>query len=231
MTIKKDGIKWPTPSNIIGDVNDKSHALIPWATGAYSTYIDENCEYDPVLNGYFVSNDDMNKARWYYKEISNRALDVGSAVHDAIRVWIISGTEPSNPDDQVVNAFLAFLEFWDANEMETIVAEQRFYMDDWSGMFDWYGLFNGKKYILDWKSSKDFYREMRIQTAAYRGGWSESGNEVEGHGVVRLDKEDGMCHFKDYSKFFDDDWREFLLSKELYFARHPRIRKQFNKPL
>jgi hypothetical protein len=181
-------------------------------------------------NNYVMSEDDLNKARFNFRDVSKRALNVGSAVHDAIRMWIASGKEPSDPDDQVLSAFLAFLEFWDANEMKTIVAEQRFYMDDWSGMFDWYGLFNGKKFLLDWKSSKDFYREMRIQTAAYRGGWSELGNEVEGHGCVRLDKEDGLCHFKDYSKFFDDDWREFLLSKELYFARHPRIRKQFDKP-
>jgi len=228
VTIKKDGIKWPTPSNIIGNVTDKSNALIPWATGASSIYIQENCEFDPVLDLYSVSTGDLIKARWYYKEISNRALDVGSAVHDAIRMWIASGKEPSDPDDQVLSAFLAFLEFWDKNEMKTIVAEQRFYMDDWSGMFDWYGLFNGKKYILDWKSSKDFYREMRIQTAAYRGAWSDAiGHKLDGHGVVRLDKETGLPFFKDYSKYFDDDWREFLLSKELYFARHPRIAKQF----
>ena len=226
MTIKKDGIKWPTPSNIIGDVTDKSNALIPRATEAYSTYIEENCEFDPVLNSYSVSTGDLIKARWYYKEISNRALDVGSAVHDAIRIWIASGREPSNPDEQVENAFIAFLEFWDANEMKTIKAEERMYLINWSGMFDWYGWFNSRLYILDWKSSKDFYREMRIQTAAHRGGWSELGNEVEGHGCVRLDKEDGLCHFKDYSKFYDQDWKEFLLSKELYFARHPRIRKQ-----
>ena len=229
MTIKKDGIKWPTPSNIIGDVNDKSHNLIPWATGATTTYIEENC---PINNyrKYIVSKDELIKARWHYKEISNRALDVGSAVHDAIRIWIASGREPSNPDEQVENAFLAFLEFWDANEMKTIKSEERMYLINWSGMFDWYGWFNSRLYILDWKSSKDFYREMRIQTAAYRGGWSELGNKVEGHGCVRLDKEDGLCHFKDYSKFYDQDWKEFLLSKELYFARHPRIRKQFDQP-
>ena len=227
MTVQNKGIKWPTPSNIIGDVTDKSNGLMPWATGAVEIYIQENCMYDPKLDQYIISTNDLKKARWYYKDISKRALDVGSAVHDAIRMWIASGQEPSDPDDQVVNAFVAFLEFWDSNKMKTIQAEKRMYLDDWSGMFDWYGEMNGKLYLLDWKSSKDFYREMRIQTAAYRGGWSQLGNDVQGHGCVRLDKEDGLCHFKDYSKFYDQDWREFLLSKELYFTRHPRIAAQF----
>ena len=105
------------------------------------------------------------------------------------------------------------------------------FLNDWSGQFDWYGEMNGKLYLLDWKSSKDFYREMRIQTAAYRYGWDALGNKVEGHGVVRLDKSSGLPYFKDYSKFYDSDFREFLLSKELYFARHPIIRKQFEKPI
>ena len=70
---------------------------------------------------------------------------------------------------------------------------------------------------------------MRIQTAAYRGGWESQKHKVEGHGCVRLDKESGLPYFKDYSKFFEADWKEFLLSKDLYFARHPMIRKQFEK--
>ena len=232
MTIKKNGIKWPTPSNIISDVNDKSHGLIPWATGAVCTYIMENCE-QPWLDkkessdAYIVFPDQLKKARWYYKDISTRALDVGSAVHDAIRMYLASGVEPSDPDDQVLAAFVAFLEFFDQHKMKTIKTEERMFLNDWSGQFDWYGEFNEKLYILDWKSSKDFYREMRIQIAAYRYGWSSLGNDVEGSGCVRLDKESGLPFFKDYSKFYESDHREFLLSKELYFARHPRIAAQF----
>ncbi|GAG76696.1 unnamed protein product [marine sediment metagenome] len=64
----------------------------------------------------------------------------------------------------------------------------------------------------------------------YQGGWSEKGNLVQGHGVLRLDKESGLSDYKDHSKRFDKDWKEFSLSKELYFARHPRIAAQFNKP-
>lgn len=228
MTVKYKGIKWPSPSNIIPDVTDKSGALTQWAANMAVEWIRENSEPSRLSeNKYLVTEDELNKARFNFRNVSKRALNVGSQVHDAIRLWIVSGKEPSEPDEQVLSAFVAFLEFFDANKMETIKTEERLFHDDWCMQYDWYGLFNGKKFVLDWKSSKDFYREMRIQVAAYRGGLVLKGNEVEGHGCVRLDKETGLCHFKDYSKFYEQDWAEFLLSKELYFVRHPIIRKQF----
>ena len=91
---------------------------------------------------------------------------------------------------------------------------------------DYFGKFDGKKYLLDWKAAKGHYRDMRIQTAGYRGGLEAHGYNVEGHGVVRLDKETGIPDFKDYSEYFFDDLNEFLISKRLYMARHPRIAGQ-----
>lgn len=239
MTVKHKGIKWPSPTNIISDVTDKSGALTQWAANMTVEWLKDNAKFlhgvykdfkgNETENHYEVTDTHLNQARFNFRNVSKRALDVGSQVHDAVRMWIVSGKEPSEPDEQVLSAFLAFLEFWDANKMETIKTEERLFLDDWCMQYDWYGLFNGKKFVLDWKSSKDFYRNMRIQVAAYRGGLIEKENVVEGHGCVRLDKETGLCEFKDYSKFFDQDWKEFLLSKELYFARHPIIAKQFNK--
>ncbi|GAG76693.1 unnamed protein product, partial [marine sediment metagenome] len=89
--------------------------------------------------------------------MSKRALDVGSAVHDAIRIWLVSGKEPVEPDDQVLAAFVAFLEFFEQHKMETIKTEERMFLSDWSGQFDWYGKFDDQLYILDWKSSKAHY--------------------------------------------------------------------------
>ena len=237
MTIKKDGIKWPTPSNIISDVTDKSNALVQWAANMTCEWIRQNCEFVEYLPDtyletphYQVEEDHLNKARFEYKNVSKRALDVGSQVHDAVRIWLLSGKEPSNPDDQVEKAFNAFLDFWKQNKMKTIRCEERFFMEDWSGMYDWYGWFQDLKYLLDWKTSSGFYREMRIQTAAYRMAIEQQGEIVNGNGVVRLDKETGECQFKDYSRTYEQDMKEFLLSKELYFARHPRIAGQFKKP-
>jgi len=233
MTIKYNGIKWPSPTNIIGDVTDKSPALTQWAANMTVEWIKENCQRcaDGVAEEHYyaVYLKHLEQARFNFRNVSQRALDVGSQVHDAIRMYFATGKEPSEPDEQVLSAFLAFLEFADQHKMGTINVEQRLFHDNWSMQYDWFGMFDGKTAVLDWKSSKDFYREMRIQTAAYRGGLELTGEKVEINGVVRLDKETGLCEFKDYSKTFENDWEEFLLSKELYFKRHPRIAKQFKE--
>ena len=224
MTVLFDGIKYPTPTNIIADTTDKP-ALVQWSANQAVEYLIENCTKTGDM--YNVSESDLKAARYAYKTVSKRALDVGSAVHDAIRVWLLSGQEPVNPDDQVTAAFIAFLEFFDANQMETLITEERFFLKDWSGQYDWYGKFNGSLYIIDWKSSAGHYREHRIQTAAYRYALDVRKIPVNGHGVLRIDKETGLPDFKDYSKFYWEDCDEFLLSKRLYFKRHPRIAGQF----
>jgi hypothetical protein len=232
LTVKHKGIKWPSPSNIISDVNDKSNALTQWAANMVCEWVRNNCSQRTLHPNEFyflVSDEDLNKARFEYKNVSERALDVGTQVHDAVRMFLQAGKEPSNPDDEVLSAFVAFLEFYEKNEMKTEKMEERLFLDNWCMQYDWYGLFKGKPYLIDFKTSKAFYREMRIQTAAYRSGLETTGHLVDGHGVIRLDKESGKPEWKDYSKFYTQDLNEFMLSKELYFARHPRIRKQFDK--
>ena len=111
MTVKHKGIKWPSPSNIIGDVNDKSQGLMPWVGKSSWAWIQQECEMKEFSDGkfYLVSVDDGNKVAFAYKTISERALDVGSQVHDAVRMYLQAGKEPSDPDDEVMAAFIAFL--------------------------------------------------------------------------------------------------------------------------
>jgi hypothetical protein len=99
-------------------------------------------------------------------------------------------------------------------------------MSDWCGMLDFYGIIDDELWVLDWKTSAKLYRETRIQTAGYRWAIEGEGHLVHKHGALRLDKEDGTYEFKDYSKFYKQDANEFLLCKELYLVRHPRIVKQ-----
>ena len=231
MTVKYKGIKYPSPSNIISDVTDKSQALMPWVAVEAKKAIQkfEIIELDSE-DFYVIPTHKIDDTVWAYKRKSERALDVGTQVHDAVRMYLQAGKVPENQDDEVMKAFEAFLEFENKNKMITMSMEERLFLDDWCMQYDWYGSFNEKPYIIDFKTSKAFYREMRIQTAAYRSGLETTGHAVDGHGVIRLDKQTGKPEFKDYSKFYTQDLREFMLSKELYFVRHTRIAKQFAKP-
>ena len=128
---------------------------------------------------------------------------------------------------QVENCWIAFSAWYAEHQLETIATEQRLWMDDWCGMLDWYGWFDGKLYILDWKTSKKLYHRDRVQCAGYRSAMIEKGFQVEGHGVLRLDKETGEFEWRDYSKFYEKDLMEFNLIHALYMLRHPVVAKQF----
>ena len=84
-------------------------------------------------------------------------------------------------------------------------------------------MFDGKKYVIDWKSSKAIYAsDYGPQIAAYRSTF----DDVEGCGILRLDKLTGEPEWKDFSKRYESDLNIFNKMVELYFARHPIIAKK-----
>ena len=233
----EDNLKYPTVTEITSNVTDKSGALTQWAANMVVEWIRQHAKFmhgiykDPAgretVFHYNVTDEQLNQARFNFRKVSQEALDVGSQVHEAIMQYFKTGKEPVNPPEQVANAFLAFLEFKDEHKLETMLVEERLFADDWCGQLDWYGLLDDKTYVLDWKSSKGHYRDMRIQAAAYRKLLIEGGYPCEGHGVVRLDKETGIPDFKDHTEHYQKDANEFFLSKMLWMARHERIAGQF----
>ena len=128
---------------------------------------------------------------------------------------------------EVENCWIGFCAWFAEHKLETIETELRLWADDWCGMLDWYGIFDGGFYIWDWKTSKKLYHKDRIQVAGYRGEMEKRGMIVQGHGVLRLDKETGIFEARDYSKFYEKDLEEFNLIHDLYMIRHPRIAAQF----
>ena len=256
---KKDGLEFPSVTEIIGDCTDKSGALTMWSANQVVLWIRENCqrqlipaskssENTEILIKHHVFETDLNDARFHFKTVSKEALDVGSEVHDIIEkhlllcmehpaIYSIAGVE--HPDEIKLskgaqNAFTAFLNWAKEYDVKPIELEKRVYLDSWAGTLDFYGEFNGKKYVIDWKTSKKMYPEMRYQVAAYRHAremmfaWDidTPPRQIEGCGVLRLDKESGMPEWKDTSKTYFKDLSIFHHMVDLYFERHPIIAKK-----
>ena len=112
----------------------------------------------------------------------------------------------------------------DDNDVKPIYLEQTVSSKYWAGTLDFLGWYNGKLYVIDWKSSKSFYPEMRYQIAAYRSAAPRHG--VEGCAVLRLDKLTGLPEFKDYSKTYEKDLKVFNAMVDLFYLRHPRLAKK-----
>ena len=226
----------PSVTEIIGDCTDKSGALTQWAANMCKEWVIENCEWDTweddISEGWFTVRDtDLNDMRFNFKKVSQKALDIGSEVHNAIekhlqgKIFRLSTTEAKR-------AFGAFLAWADEHNLKPIHLEQTVYSHDgsWAGTLDIDCWLNGKRYIIDLKTSKAFYPEHRYQVAAYRIAvedvTQDEENYPQGCGILRLDKETGLPSWHDTSKTFEKDLLIFNAMFELYKLRHPIIMKR-----
>ena len=97
----------------------------------------------------------------------------------------------------------------------------------------WWGMFDDKEYVLDWKTSKKLYKESHYQVAKYRElynylSFPKVGSKscVMGCGIVRIDKKTGLPEFRDTTKTYKKDLAVFEAMVDLFYLRHPRLRKE-----
>ena len=223
------GFELPRVTSIC-DQFDKSGALMGWAVNCMRDYlVEEYTKHPPTSYNEFT--DLVNDAKANYRDVSKEALDIGSEVHKAIETYLLTGKEPRNPREEVLSAFLAFLEWESANPGETIKVEHSVYSlsPPYAGTLDWIRMMNGKKYYLDFKSSKASkafpYKANKMQIAAYRQ--TDENPESCGSGILRLDKETGYPEFKDLTDKYETDVKKFNLLCEFWWEDHPRLRKKF----
>ena len=222
---ERNGIKYPRVTDIISDCTDSSSALIQWAANQTVEWIKENCDksIDILDDWYHVCGEDLEQARFAYKDTSHTALDVGSNVHNAIEKHL-KGETFTLLSNQAETAFKAFLKWKEEVDLVPLKLEQIVWGERWAGTLDFFGKYKGRLYIIDWKTSKAFYMtEMGAQIAAYRSCVPDA----EGSGILRLDKETGLPEWKDFSKRYLRDLDVFNKMVDLYFAKHTKIRARF----
>jgi len=225
---KHKGKKLVSVTTVIDDCTNKSGALTQWAANMVVEWIKTNCDGEERKNKltdeinmiYSVSEEELNEARFNFKDVSDKALDVGSQVHGAIEKFFLGDSIPELKDQALV-AYNAFIQFKEEHNIKVIEAEQKVYSDCWAGTLDFRGYYDGKLYIIDFKSSKGIYMEsMGPQIAAYA-----SRVEHEGSGILRLDKETGLPEFKDTTKLEEKYLKIFNNMVALFFSKHPKIAK------
>lgn len=224
MAYERGGIIYPRCTAVISDCTNKSGGLVQWGANQVTEWIRENVEQqEPGI--YPVTSEHLEQARFAYKATSQKALDIGSEVHAAIEATL-KGGKAILSSEQADRAFNAFREWEKDVDLKPIRLEQTVWGKRWAGTLDYLGYYKDKLYVIDWKTSKAFYMtEMGAQIAAYRSCIPD----VEGCGILRLDKETGMPEFKDFSKRYQGDLQVFEKMVELYFLKHSRISARFNK--
>jgi hypothetical protein len=188
--IGKDRI---TSVTSITGVIDKP-ALKFWAAG---------CAVNEILECYEkgdISEASIKSAKSAFTRVSKEATDIGATVHDFCEMFALNklgkGEKPELPEDEkALSGCLAFLRWHDQNKVEFLEVEKLVYSKkhNYCGIFDLLAKVNGKLYLIDYKTSKDFYPlEMGAQLAGYKIAFKEeTGTELDGLSILRFDKETG----------------------------------------
>lgn len=157
-----------------------------------------------------------------FRETKDEAADLGSLVHTWIESEMRGKPTPTIPPEhkeKAETAMLAFYEWRDAFKLESTGSEVELVSEDvgFGGTIDYPCLLNGRRVILDLKTSKDVYADHRIQLAAYGRLWAENNPKdvPTGYHLLRVGKEDGgFAHH--YWPSLSDEWEAFLLLLELH---------------
>jgi hypothetical protein len=220
-TKEKQDRTYETPYGVLPSVTtvlgllDKSGALMGWATKTMVEYLKSLA--DPkghILITKDEATDIFKKARAYHKEISQKALDIGSGVHNVIEVHLkgqpIGGLLEADP--RLKPPFKAFLDWHKDSGFKFIATERKVCSPlMFAGTLDGLAEKDGKLWVIDFKTSKAIYDGYDCQASAYRqavmdgmylslDGWVDSKLKVDGGvGILRLDKETGLPEFKTYT--------------------------------
>ncbi len=152
-----------------------------------------------------------------FRKVRDKAADIGTIAHYMIKCHL----KNEKPDlsefsqaniDKAENAFIAYLDFEKNTGLKPIKVEEGFVSEEhkFGGTIDCYAYLNGKTALIDFKTSKGLFPEMRVQVAAYEALLRENGLPVEERHLLRIDKESGEFN---HHKLEDlgDEWEFFKL--------------------
>lgn len=131
--------------------------------------------------------------------IAQKAADTGTKVHNLIEkylnseigeeiIWVDSEYNVYH-DEEVWKMFLKFVDFWETYKPTLLETEVNLFSDKYkiAGTCDLVIELNGKKYLLDIKTSNNLHTSYDLQTAAYAVCWEECfAEKIDEIGVLWL---------------------------------------------
>lgn len=195
----KNGRKVPGASTV-AKIGDDPSALLYWAW---------NCGKEGI---------DFKKAR-------ESAADIGTLTHFLIQTHL-RGQEAdlsefsAEQQDKASNAFLKFLEFFDAQKLTTVSIETPFVSEahGFGGTLDLVCK-DGGMVLLDWKTSNAIYRPYLLQLAGYEELWNENHDEpIARRAIIRIGKTEANDLEVRWLSDLTPYWEAFRCQLQLYRA-------------
>ena len=178
---------------------DKSGPLMWWVAEMMGLYLIDNWDIKKIKKE-SEKLELIVTAKKEYRKAKAAAADIGTEIHEWVSDWI-EGKKPDMPEDEkVVNGITAFLKFQKEHKIKWLESERIVYSKkyNFAGILDAVGRMDGKLTLVDFKSSKGIYNEMRFQVAGYQIAYEEeTGKRFDKTMIIRFGKEDGEPEMKE----------------------------------
>lgn len=224
---KINDVEYPSPTEVLGML-DKP-ALKQWAVNMAIKFINDKFEEHEYSDNCLDDLPEiLTNAKYEWKNVSAEAMDIGSEIHNLIEVYIKDGKDAvGEMRPEVENGFLAFLEWEQENIEEWLESEMTVKSEKYcyAGTLDAIArMKDGKVRVIDFKSSKGFYSGYGKQIAAYKLAVEEMipEKEVDGCGILRLDKETGQPEWKCFDKTQERKTEAWLKLLDFYYSDKKR---------
>lgn len=126
----------------------------------------------------------MGFKRKWVDDILEEKSEIGTRVHYIIEAYIknryLVWVDGKAIDKPLIKLYLdQFLRWYNKHDVEMIFMEESMTCQYYGGTIDFYGVIDGKKTVLDFKTSKDIYSSMFLQLSAYVYMIEKQGLEVD----------------------------------------------------
>jgi len=203
----------------ICEIVDKSAGLIIWAIRLARDFLQKL----PVQQR---TDEALEEAIKQHSIKKQEAADIGHYVHSYAEAYIAGNTLEEMDKDllseedmkRAKNGIIAFLQWVNENNIQWEASEQMVYSKKYNyvGTFDAIAIINGKRYLIDFKTSKGLYRlEHGMQTAAYlKAHQEEHGTHFDWRIILHFNKETGEFGYHELQEL-DEDFECFLAAQKL----------------
>jgi len=188
---------------------DKSRVLIPWAVGLAQEYMLQAIYGRESLPNHEL-HDIIHEACRQHTVKKEEAAGAGTIVHEwaeKFTVSVLNGEDAPGIDhewpEEVLNGINAFLEWYTTHDVKFEASERIVFSrkHEYVGTCDAIAQVDGKRYMIDYKTSKGIYNEMYAQVSAYYHAYmEETGDELDGALIIKFGKEDGGFETKNITK-------------------------------
>jgi len=234
-----DGVDYPGVTTILGELA-KGDGLKQWAVNMAIEYIESFLNKNDKPMPIYAMGDILQKAKFEWKNISEKAKDVGSEVHHWIENFIKNPHEVIQeslpPEKEVANGIKAFLKWDQENIKRWINSEQEVVCKEfgYAGTLDAIAeLKDGKICVIDFKTCNLYdkkgkkysvYFDSILQIAPYKYAYTTNAECIatDGMGILRLDKKTGENDYTDVSDKYERSIEAFHYLVKYYYAAKTR---------